>query len=100
MSLQALDNRALLCDGDTVFALGVVALGWLVLGLKTGWSVASGPVADAPEFPREPAPAQRISEVGNRTWGPDPKARQSDTKAGAVAFLTGKGAGFSWALAH
>jgi nitric oxide reductase subunit B len=25
--------------GDTVFAVGVLALGWFVLGLKTGWSV-------------------------------------------------------------
>lgn len=25
--------------GDTIFAVGVVALGWFVLGLKTGWSV-------------------------------------------------------------
>jgi nitric oxide reductase subunit B len=26
--------------GDTIFALGVFALGWFVLGLKTGWSVS------------------------------------------------------------
>ncbi len=26
--------------GDTIFALGVVALGWFVLGLKLGWSVS------------------------------------------------------------
>jgi len=25
--------------GDTIFAIGVMALGWFVLGLKTGWSV-------------------------------------------------------------
>ncbi len=25
--------------GDTVFAVGVLALGWFVVGLKTGWSV-------------------------------------------------------------
>jgi nitric oxide reductase subunit B len=25
--------------GDTIFATGVLALGWFVLGLKTGWSV-------------------------------------------------------------
>lgn len=25
--------------GDTIFALGIVGLGWFVLGLKTGWSV-------------------------------------------------------------
>lgn len=26
--------------GDTIFALGVFALGWFVLGLKTGWSIS------------------------------------------------------------
>lgn len=26
--------------GDTIFAIGVFVLGWFVLGLKTGWSVA------------------------------------------------------------
>ncbi len=26
--------------GDTIFAIGAVALGWFVVGLKTGWSVA------------------------------------------------------------
>ena len=26
--------------GDTIFAIGVLALAWFVLGLKTGWSVA------------------------------------------------------------
>ena len=25
--------------GDTIFAVGVLALGWFVLGLKTGWSL-------------------------------------------------------------
>ena len=25
--------------GDTIFAVGMVALGWFVLGLKTGWSI-------------------------------------------------------------
>jgi len=25
--------------GDTIFATGVMALGWFVLGLKTGWSI-------------------------------------------------------------
>jgi nitric oxide reductase subunit B len=25
--------------GDTIFAAGVIALGWFVLGLKTGWSL-------------------------------------------------------------
>jgi nitric oxide reductase subunit B len=26
--------------GDTLFALGILGLGWFVVGLKTGWSVA------------------------------------------------------------
>ncbi|MCO6437224.1 MAG: nitric-oxide reductase large subunit [Phycisphaerae bacterium] len=30
--------------GDSIFALGVVALGWFVLGLKSGWSLADEPV--------------------------------------------------------
>ena len=25
--------------GDTIFALGIMSLGWFVLGLKTGWSL-------------------------------------------------------------
>jgi nitric oxide reductase subunit B len=29
--------------GDTLFAAGAVALGWFVLGLKTGWSLTSEP---------------------------------------------------------
>jgi nitric oxide reductase subunit B len=27
--------------GDTIFAVGVLMLGWFVLGLKTGWSLSS-----------------------------------------------------------
>lgn len=29
--------------GDTIFAVGVLALGWFILGLKTGWSFADKP---------------------------------------------------------
>jgi nitric oxide reductase subunit B len=29
--------------GDTIFAVGALALGWFVLGLKTGWSLADTP---------------------------------------------------------
>ena len=25
--------------GDTIFAVGTVALAWFVIGLKTGWSI-------------------------------------------------------------
>ncbi|HEY9755223.1 MAG TPA: nitric-oxide reductase large subunit [Oculatellaceae cyanobacterium] len=34
--------------GDTIFAVGVVALGWFVLGLKTGWSVSGELDPDMP----------------------------------------------------
>ncbi|NJR13654.1 MAG: hypothetical protein HC779_04815 [Phyllobacteriaceae bacterium] len=26
--------------GDTIFAFGIMGLGWFVVGLKTGWSVS------------------------------------------------------------
>jgi nitric oxide reductase subunit B len=29
--------------GDTIFALGTLALGWFILGLKLGWSLTSEP---------------------------------------------------------
>ncbi|MNX98884.1 hypothetical protein D3C86_1313100 [compost metagenome] len=29
--------------GDTIFAVGVLALGWFVMGLKTGWSLSREP---------------------------------------------------------
>jgi len=38
--------------GDTIFAAGMVAIGWFVLGLTTGWSVQNGPE-------RKPAPLGR-----------------------------------------
>ncbi len=38
--------------GDTIFAIGVIALGWFVLGLKTGWSVRGELDPDMPA--REP----------------------------------------------
>ncbi len=37
-SMQIL--RWLRVAGDTVFAIGIMAMGWFVLGLKTGWSVS------------------------------------------------------------
>ncbi|GMU21796.1 MAG: nitric oxide reductase [Phycisphaerae bacterium] len=39
--------------GDSIFAVGAIALGWFVLGLKTGWSVASEPDGVAESFPSE-----------------------------------------------
>lgn len=32
--------------GDTIFAVGIIGLGWFVLGLKTGWSVIPEGVAE------------------------------------------------------
>jgi len=34
--------------GDTIFAIGVLALGWFILGLKTGWSIKD----ESPDFER------------------------------------------------
>ncbi|HOX57957.1 MAG TPA: nitric-oxide reductase large subunit [Candidatus Paceibacterota bacterium] len=36
--------------GDTIFGIGVVVLGWFVLGIKTGWSLTAQPDAVAEEF--------------------------------------------------
>ncbi|MCC6728436.1 MAG: nitric-oxide reductase large subunit [Chthonomonadales bacterium] len=42
--------------GDTIFALGALALGWFVLGLKTGWSVTAEPEPSvSPRGTAEPA---------------------------------------------
>jgi nitric oxide reductase subunit B len=35
--------RSLRVIGDTIFAAGILALGWFVLGLKTGWSLTNEP---------------------------------------------------------
>ncbi|MCK6457774.1 MAG: nitric-oxide reductase large subunit [Phycisphaerae bacterium] len=48
--------------GDTIFATGALALGWFVLGLKTGWSVRTGPRAE---------PAASRSDVGGRRRTPE-----------------------------
>jgi nitric oxide reductase subunit B len=37
--------------GDTIFTVGLIALGYFVLGLKTGWSLRPEPDAVAREFP-------------------------------------------------
>jgi nitric oxide reductase subunit B len=45
--------------GDTIFAVGAIAFGWFILGLKTGWSLEPGEyqvlqdAAEAPEGERE-----------------------------------------------
>lgn len=36
--------------GDTIFGVGVVMLGWFVLGIETGWSLTDQPDAVAKEF--------------------------------------------------
>jgi nitric oxide reductase subunit B len=50
--------------GDTVFAAGIVALAWFVLGLKMGWSIQ--PPSTTPSTPRrivreEVAPPQLVN---------------------------------------
>jgi nitric oxide reductase large subunit len=40
--------------GNTVFTVGVLALGWFIAGLKTGWSLSDQPDAVAKEFPGAP----------------------------------------------
>jgi len=47
--------------GDTIFGIGVVVLGWFVLGIKTGWSLTDTPDEVAREFPEDfqAAPAKR-----------------------------------------
>lgn len=54
------DLRWLRVIGDTIFAIGVIALGWFVLGLKTGWSVRGELDPDMPA--REPVGARRVGE--------------------------------------
>ena len=41
--------------GDTLFGIGVVVLGWFVLGLKTGWSLSDRPDEVARQFPESVA---------------------------------------------
>ena len=49
MQTELMDTlRWLRVIGDTVFALGVLLLGWFVLGLKTGWSLHPDPDAIYP----------------------------------------------------
>jgi nitric oxide reductase subunit B len=48
--------------GDTIFAVGVFAIGWFVVGLKTGWSVTEN--LDSTFDPTiEPEPSRRLAEV-------------------------------------
>ncbi len=57
-TMQAL--RWLRVIGDTVFAVGIVALVVFVAGLTTGWSIQRGrdwPVATGERRPSRPAPA-------------------------------------------
>jgi nitric oxide reductase subunit B len=48
--------------GDTIFAIGIMGLGWFVLGLKTGWSV-SGQLEKAGENPVIPTPRPSFRHV-------------------------------------
>src|SRR5262249_55318895 len=47
--------------GDTIFAAGVVGLGWFVVGLKAGWSVTAERDAWTPSC--EPAAVAGQSEL-------------------------------------
>jgi nitric oxide reductase subunit B len=59
MQTSTMDTlRWLRVVGDTIFAVGIMALGWFVLGLKTGWSVASTPDLVACEFPQQTVAAE------------------------------------------
>jgi len=53
--------RWLRAVGDTIFAAGMVALGWFVAGLKTGWSIAGE--RDAVTRPYLPTTAAEQSEL-------------------------------------
>jgi nitric oxide reductase subunit B len=37
--------------GDTILGIGVVVLGWFVLGIKTGWSLTRHPDEITKQFP-------------------------------------------------
>jgi nitric oxide reductase subunit B len=39
--------------GDTIFAIGILALGWFVVGLKTGWSLKDEPEESMQLVPEE-----------------------------------------------
>lgn len=44
--------RWLRVPGDIIFAAGVTALAWFIIGLKTGWSYrAEAPATEAPAAP-------------------------------------------------
>lgn len=46
--------RWLRAIGDTIFGVGVLVLGWFVLGIKTGWSLTDQPDAIAEQSPKAP----------------------------------------------
>ncbi len=49
--------RWLRAIGDTIFAVGIVALGWFIAGLKTGWSLEKPTPDNTPNT--DPAPTSR-----------------------------------------
>ncbi len=54
--------RWLRAVGDSIFAAGMIAMGWFVIGLSTGWSIR-GPREDQPEeiaMPEAAYPAQGV----------------------------------------
>ena len=65
MQEPAMDTlRWLRVIGDTIFAIGVLALGWFVIGLKTGWSVRGEVDLSDDDYPSvEPDNEGRRKEV-------------------------------------
>ncbi len=63
--------------GDTIFAVGVLALGWFVIGLKTGWSVKEEIDLSDTSYPKVSEKEDRVSSwlsfcsSGSRTQLPD-----------------------------
>ncbi|MBX6311728.1 MAG: nitric-oxide reductase large subunit, partial [Isosphaeraceae bacterium] len=52
MQTSTMDTlRWLRIVGDTIFAVGILALGWFVAGLKTGWSLTPEPDDVARQYP-------------------------------------------------
>jgi nitric oxide reductase subunit B len=53
--------------GDTIFALGVVALAWFVIGLKTGWSLQTQSDITPDDYPTiKPTPEEIPTRRGEK----------------------------------
>lgn len=54
--------RWLRVPGDTIFAIGLFAIAWFVLGLKTGWSISSQEDEVIQQYWEETEPKQPVGE--------------------------------------